>query len=48
MEFRVKYFIKESLEKCKREPNGKKKGVETQEEENTDVRCQNKKKKGGI
>ena len=29
MEFHVKYFIKESLEKCKRKPNGKKKGVET-------------------
>ena len=28
MEFHVKYLIKESLEKCKGEPNGKKKRAE--------------------
>ena len=45
MEFHVKYPIKESLEKCKRKPNGNKKREETQGEGNTNGKCQNIKKK---
>ena len=44
MEFHVKYLIKESLEKCKGEPNGKKKRAEIKGEGNTNVQCQNIKK----
>ena len=45
MEFHVKYPIKESLEKCKGKPNGKKKRKETYGEGNTNVKCLNTKKK---
>ena len=44
MEFHVKYLIKESLEKCKGQSNGKKKREETYGEGNTNVKYLNTKK----